>query len=130
VDLAQGKGLTLIGSLVYRSLGLVGRPGYRLDCRSIKEGSRVSRLIASFVESSNLCIFAFVFLGSCLAFLCVSFRACGRVLDKLLVIENGLPLLHPLCFRCGRFAGSSQSEVSHLYFVWHFSLATSDYFQS
>ena len=75
----------------------------------------MSRLIASFVESSNHCIIAFVFLGSCLALLFVSFGACGLVLDKLLVIENELPLLHPLCFRCGRFSGSSRLEVSHLY---------------
>ena len=41
---------------------VVGRPGYRIVCRTIKEGSQVSSLIVSFVESSNHCILASCFL--------------------------------------------------------------------
>ena len=41
---------------------LVGRPGYRIDSRTIKGGSQVSSLIISFVESSNHCILASCFL--------------------------------------------------------------------
>lgn len=66
---AQVKGITLIGFLFCRSQGVVGRPGYRFDSRTIKRGSRVSNLSASFVESSNHCIFDNIFLGSHLAFL-------------------------------------------------------------
>src|SRR4051812_18183494 len=61
--------------------------GYRLDSRSIKEGSRGSRF-TYFKERSNHCTFAFVFLGSCLALLFVSFGACGSVCIKLFVIET------------------------------------------
>ena len=41
---------------------VVGRTGYRIDCRTIKGGSQVSSLIVSFVESSNHCILASSFL--------------------------------------------------------------------
>ena len=41
---------------------MVGRLGYRIDCRTIKGGSQVGSLIVSLVESSNHCILAFCFL--------------------------------------------------------------------
>ena len=41
---------------------VVGRPGHRIDCRTIKGSSLVSSLIVSFVESSNHCILASYFL--------------------------------------------------------------------
>ena len=41
---------------------VVGRPGYRIDSRTIKGGSQVSSLIVSFVKSSNHCILASCFL--------------------------------------------------------------------
>ena len=68
---------------------VVGRPGYRIDSRTIKGGSQVSSLIVSFVESSNHCILASYFLGSCLV-LFVSLRAYGHLDDKLEFIENGV----------------------------------------
>ena len=40
---------------------VVGSPGYRIDCRTIK-GLSMSSLIVSFVESSNHCMFASSFL--------------------------------------------------------------------
>jgi hypothetical protein len=73
VDYAQGKGITLIGFYLTGLMVLVGRPGYRIDSRTVKGGSRVSSLIVSFVESSNLYILGIIFLGSCLAFLYVRF---------------------------------------------------------
>jgi hypothetical protein len=48
---------------------LVERPGYRIGSHTIKRGSRVSNLIASFEESSNLCILGIIFIGSYLAFI-------------------------------------------------------------
>ena len=65
---------------------VVGRPGYRIDSRTIKGGSQVSSLIVSFFESSNHCI---MFLGSCLV-LFVSLRAYGHLDDKFEFIENGV----------------------------------------
>ena len=54
---------------------LVERPGYRIDSRTIKRGSRPSIVIVSFVESSNLCILASLqsslFLGCYLDFILV-----------------------------------------------------------
>ena len=41
---------------------VVGRPGYRIICRTIKGGSQVGSLIVSLVESSNHCILASCFL--------------------------------------------------------------------
>ena len=41
---------------------VVGRPGYRIDYRTIKGGSQVSSLIQLIVESSNHCIIASSFL--------------------------------------------------------------------
>ena len=43
---------------------LVEKPGYRIDGRTIKRGSRPSFVVVSFVESSNLCIHAIIFIGS------------------------------------------------------------------
>ena len=37
---------------------VVGKPGYRIVCRTIKGGSQVGGLIVSLVESSNHCILA------------------------------------------------------------------------
>ena len=44
---------------------LVERPGYRID--SLKRGSRMSCLIVSFIESSNLCMVGIIFIGSYLS---------------------------------------------------------------
>ena len=41
---------------------VVGRPGYRIICRTIKGGSQVGTLIVSLVESSIHCILASCFL--------------------------------------------------------------------
>ena len=41
---------------------VVGRPGYRIVCRTIKGGSQVGSLIVSLVESSNHCILSSCFL--------------------------------------------------------------------
>ena len=69
---------------------VVGRPGYRIVCRTIKGGSQVSSLIVSFVESSNHLHPCIILLGSCLVFIFVSFRAYGHLHDKLEFIENGV----------------------------------------
>ena len=41
---------------------VVGRPGYRIDSRTIKGGSQVGSLIVSLLESLNHCILASCFL--------------------------------------------------------------------
>jgi hypothetical protein len=62
---------------------LVMRLGYWIGSRNIKRGSRVSNLILSFGESSNLCRLGIIFLGLiCLLSMCGS-RACGYFHDKL-----------------------------------------------
>ena len=70
---AQGKGMILIGFLFYRSHDVSKIPDYRIVNRTIKRGSRPSIMIVSFVESSNICILAIVFIGSYLALLVVWF---------------------------------------------------------
>ena len=71
VDYEQGKGMILIGFLFYRSHDVSKRPDIMIDSRTIKRGSRPSILIVSFVESSNLCILAIIFIGSYLALIVV-----------------------------------------------------------
>ena len=44
---AQVKGIILIGFLFYRSHYVSERPGYRIDNRTIKSGSRPSIVIVS-----------------------------------------------------------------------------------
>ena len=53
------------------SHGFSERPDYRIDSRTIKRGSRLSILIVLFVESSNLCILAIIYIGSYLSFIMV-----------------------------------------------------------
>ena len=82
---------------------LVEKPGYKIDSRTIKRGSRSSILIVSFVESSNLCILAIIFIGS---FWLLSMRvvgACHGLHDKPKFIENGFHMLLLLRFRFWRF---------------------------
>ena len=79
---AQGKGMILIGFLIYRSRGVVGRPGFRIGNRTIKRGSQVSFSV-SVVESSNLCIVGIIFIGSYLALIvvwywCLSWQGQGH----------------------------------------------------
>ena len=63
--------MILIGFLFIGLMMLVERPGYMIDSRSIKRGSRPSILIVSFVKSSNLCILGIIFIGSYLALIVV-----------------------------------------------------------
>ena len=85
---------------------VVGRPGYRIDCHTIKGGFQVSSLIVSLVESSNHCILGIIiFLGSFLAFCFVSFGAYGHLHDKLKLIENGFRMHHICVFGVGDFDG-------------------------
>ena len=83
MDHVQGKGLPLIGFLFYRSHGSCGRPGYRLDCRTIKGAldELLDRIVRRELKPLHPCI---IFIGSCLVFLFVSFKAYGRCHDKLL----------------------------------------------
>ena len=71
---------------------LVERPGYRIDSRTIKRGSRPSILIVSFVESSNLCILASL-LSSLLVLIWIlswcGLGACRACHDKAKFTENG-----------------------------------------
>src|SRR3954471_15517188 len=55
---AQGKGIILICFSFYRSYVVSWETGFRIDSRTIKRGSRMSNLIISFRESSNLYILA------------------------------------------------------------------------
>ena len=66
---AQGKGMILIGFLFTGLMMLVDRPGYKIVNCTIKRGSRPS--ILSFMESSNLCILAIIFIGSYLSVIMV-----------------------------------------------------------
>jgi hypothetical protein len=68
VERAQGKDMILIGFFLTSLLMLVGRSVYKIGNRIITRGSRVSNLIISFRECSNLCIIRIIFLGFYLLF--------------------------------------------------------------
>jgi len=44
---AQGKGIALLGFSFTGLMVVVGRPGYRIDSRTIKRGFRLGNLITS-----------------------------------------------------------------------------------
>ena len=92
---------------------LVERPGYRIDNRSIKRGSRPSILIVSFMESSNLCILGIIFIGS----LFDSYRGVVLVLVVLVMTRPSSPKTVFVCvfycvFGVEDFVGSSLWKVS------------------
>ena len=100
---------------------LVERSGYRIDSRTIKRGSRPSILIVSFVESSNLCILAIIFIGS---FWLLSMRVVGAFLglhDKPKFIENGFRMLLLLHFRFGRFCRIIFYRVFLPFPIWFYA---------
>ena len=94
---------------------LVDRPGYRIDSRTIKRGSRASILIVSFVESSNLCILASL-KSSLLVLIWIlswcGLGACRACHDKAKFTENGFICVFYCVFGIGDFAGSSVRKVS------------------
>ena len=86
------------------------RPGYRIDSRTIKRGSRPSILIVSFVESTNLCILAINFIGSYLDLILV------LVLVVLVMTRLSSPKTVVICvfycgFDIGDFVGSSVRKI-------------------
>ena len=96
---------------------VVGRPGYRIVCRTIKGGSQVSSLIVSFVESSNHCI-----LASSLLVLVWFFSLWYLELMVIFMTSSSSSIMELTCFfydvlDVGVFAGSSFIEVSHLYII-------------
>ena len=80
----------------------------------------MSSLIVSFVESSNHCILGIIFLGSCLAFLFVSFGVWVRLLVKLKFTENGFHMHLLLRFRCWRFCRFLFEEGFSPFYYWYF----------
>ena len=95
---------------------VVWRPGYRIDCRTIKGGSQVGSLIVSLVESSNHCILASSFL------VLVWFSLWVLELMVILMTSSSSSKTEFTCifydvFDVGGFAGSSRLEVSLLYLL-------------
>ena len=77
---------------------LVARPGYRIDSRTIKRGSRPSILIVSFVESSNLYILGIIFIGSYLALIVVWFWCLSCLSWQVQVHQRRLSYGSPIVF--------------------------------
>ena len=98
---------------------VVGRPGYRIDSRTIKGGSQVSSLIVSFVESSNHCILASCFL------VLVWFYLWVLELMVILMTSSSSSKTEFTCFfydvfDVGGFAGLIRGRVLTIFF-WAFS---------
>jgi len=95
---------------------VVGRPGYRIVCRTIKGGSQVGSLIVSFVESSNHCILASSFL------VLVWFSLWVFELLVIFMTSSSSSKTEFTCifydvFDVGGYAGSSLLKVSLLYLL-------------
>ena len=80
---AQGKGMILIGFLFYRSHGVIGRPGYRVDNRTIKRGSQVSNLTVSFERAQT-----FAYLASYLSWFLIGFYPCEDLVLGLISMTS------------------------------------------
>ena len=99
---------------------LVERPGYRIDSRTIKRGSRPSILIVSFMESSNLCIHASLLSSLLLLIWLLSWcglGACRARHDKTKFTENGFRIRLLLRFRFWRFCRFIRVEDLYLPFL-------------
>ena len=108
---------------------LVERPGYRIDSRTIKRGSRPSILGVSFMDSSNLCILASL-KSSLLVLIWIlswcGIGACRARHDKAKVTEKGFHMRLILRFRfwrflpvhpCGRFISTISLQNLHCLFA-------------
>ena len=119
---AQGKGMILIGFLFYRSHAF-GRPGYRIDSRTIKRGSQVSNLIESLWRAQTFAYLAYHLSWFLFVFFSLwGFGACCDLHDKLRFTENGLRKKNLQHFRCWRFYRLIFIERSNLYpfgFIFH-----------
>src|SRR5664279_577829 len=97
--------MILIGFLFYRSHG---RPGYRIDRRTIKRGSQVSNLIESLWRAQT-----FAYLAYHLSWFLFGFSLCGvLVLVVIFMTSQGLPktdFVRKTCcvFGIGGFTGCS-----------------------
>jgi hypothetical protein len=60
--------MILVEFLSYGLMVLILKSGYRIGSCTIRRASRVSTLIVSFGESSNLCSLGIIFLGFYLVF--------------------------------------------------------------
>ena len=82
---AQGKGMILIDFPFYRPHAF-GRPGYRIDSRTIKRGSQVSNLIASLWRAQT-----YAYLAYPLSWFLFGFSPCGvLVLVVIFMTSQGL----------------------------------------
>ena len=93
---------------------VVGRPGYRIDCRTIKGGSQVSSLIVSFVESSNHCILASSLLVLVWFFSLWDLELLVILLTSSSSSKTEFAYIFYDVFDVGGYAGSSLLEVSLL----------------
>ena len=99
--------MILIGFLFYRSHAF-GRPGYRIDNRTIKRGSQVSNLIESLWRAQT-----FAYLAYHLSWFLFGFSLCGvLVLVMIFITSQGLlkmDFVRKACcvFVVGGFTGCS-----------------------
>ena len=108
---------------------VVGRPGYRIVCRTIKGGSQVGSLIVSLVERSNHCI-----LASCF-FVVVWFYLWVLELMVILMTSLSSSKTEFACvfydvFDVGRLCRFFSVGSFTPLFCWHTFLASSYYNQS
>ena len=96
---------------------VVGRPGCRIDSRSIKGGSQASSLIVSFVESSNHCILASSFLVLVWCFSLWFLELMVIFMTSSSSSKTDFMCFFHYVFVVGGIAGSSPMEVSHLHII-------------
>jgi hypothetical protein len=90
----QGKGMSLRGFPFTGLKVFVGRPGYRIDSRTIKRGFQLGNLITS----SILCI-VFISLSCCfLLFICMRFLCLFLAFQQVQVHRKRNPNASPIAF--------------------------------
>ena len=98
---------------------VVGRPGYRIVCRTIKGGSQVGSLIISLVERSNYCILASCFLVLVWFYLWV-LELMVILMTSLSSSKTEFACIFYDVFGVGGFTGLFQERVLTI-FLWAFS---------
>ena len=117
--------MTLLGFPFTGLKVVVGRPGYRVDSRTIKRGSRLGNLITSSSGAQSFAYFAYPYFCCFLVFLYVIFFMLLLALQQVQVHQKRNPYASSIAFSSSEVLRvPCFMEVSHLPYLGILSLGT------